>query len=70
MFDGTNGVEINDIFIQNYKVDRTDLDMYYEKVGLMVRLLVEKFNQIILCQDLTSNLRLMNSVLLDQLVVV
>ena len=32
--DGTNNVEINDIFISNYKGFRTDLDMYYEKVGL------------------------------------
>ena len=32
--DGTNNVEINDTFISNYKGFRTDLDMYYEKVGL------------------------------------
>lgn len=32
--DGTNNVEINDAFISNYKGFRTDLDMYYEKVGL------------------------------------
>ena len=32
--DGVNNVEINDTFISNYKGLRTDLDMYYEKVGL------------------------------------
>mgnify|MGYP003108978188 CR=1 FL=1 len=32
--DGTNNVEINDTFISNYQGYRTDLDMYYEKVGL------------------------------------
>jgi len=32
--DGTNNVEINDTFIPNFKTERTDLDMYYEKVGL------------------------------------
>jgi hypothetical protein len=32
--DGTNDVTINDTFISNYATDRTDLDMYYEKVGL------------------------------------
>ena len=32
--DGTNSVDINDTFISNFKTDRTDLDMYYEKVGL------------------------------------
>jgi len=31
--DGTNNVSINDTF-QTYNGDRTDLDMYYEKVGL------------------------------------
>jgi hypothetical protein len=31
--DGTNSVSINDTF-QSYSTDRTDLDMYYEKVGL------------------------------------
>jgi hypothetical protein len=31
--DGTNTVDINDEF-QIYSTDRTDLDMYYEKVGL------------------------------------
>ncbi len=31
--DGTNTVNINDEF-QTYSTDRTDLDMYYEKVGL------------------------------------
>jgi hypothetical protein len=31
--DGTNDVSINDTFI-TYSTDRTDLDMYYEKVGL------------------------------------
>ena len=31
--DGVNGVNINDTF-QTYSTDRTDLDMYYEKVGL------------------------------------
>jgi hypothetical protein len=33
--DGVNGVEINDAFISNYSTDRTDLEMYYEKVGLV-----------------------------------
>ena len=32
--DGVNGVNINDTF-QNYTTSRTDLDMYYEKVGLV-----------------------------------
>jgi hypothetical protein len=32
--DGVNSVKINDAFISNYSTDRTDLDMYYEKVGL------------------------------------
>jgi len=32
--DGVNDVKINDAFISNYSTDRTDLDMYYEKVGL------------------------------------
>ena len=32
--DGVNGVNINDAF-QNYSTTRTDLDMYYEKVGLV-----------------------------------
>lgn len=32
--DGVNGVDINDEF-QTYSTDRTDLDMYYEKVGLV-----------------------------------
>jgi hypothetical protein len=32
--DGVNDVFINDAFITNYSTDRTDLDMYYEKVGL------------------------------------
>jgi len=31
--DGRNAVNINDTF-QSYSTDRTDLDMYYEKVGL------------------------------------
>ena len=31
--DGVNGVNIEDTF-QTYSTDRTDLDMYYEKVGL------------------------------------
>jgi hypothetical protein len=31
--DGVNPVVINDVF-QSYSTDRTDLDMYYEKVGL------------------------------------
>ncbi len=33
--DGTNNVDINDTFITNFKTDRTDLDIYYEKVGLV-----------------------------------
>jgi len=32
--DGVNDVNINDIF-QTYSTNRTDLDMYYEKVGLV-----------------------------------
>ena len=32
--DGVNNVKINDEFITNYTTDRTDLTMYYEKVGL------------------------------------
>ena len=32
--DGTNNVEINDEFIEGRRFGRTDLDMYYEKVGL------------------------------------
>ena len=32
--DGVNGVDINDTF-QTYSTSRTDLDMYYEKVGLV-----------------------------------
>ena len=32
--DGVNDVDINDIF-QTYSTNRTDLDMYYEKVGLV-----------------------------------
>tara|TARA_Y100000401_G_scaffold116892_1_gene123832 strand:+ start:4041 stop:9971 length:5931 start_codon:yes stop_codon:yes gene_type:complete len=32
--DGINDVKINDAFISNYDGGRTDLDMYYEKVGL------------------------------------
>ena len=33
--DGTNNVEINDTFFSNFDAGRTDLDMYYEKVGLV-----------------------------------
>ena len=32
--DGKNDVKINDAFISNFDAGRTDLDMYYEKVGL------------------------------------
>ena len=32
--DGVNDVYINDAFINNLQLSRTDLDMYYEKVGL------------------------------------
>ncbi len=32
--DGVNEVKINDEFISNYTTNRTDLTMYYEKVGL------------------------------------
>jgi hypothetical protein len=32
--DGVNKIEIDDTFISNFKSERTDLDMYYEKVGL------------------------------------
>ena len=61
--DGVNDVKINDAFISDFDGGRTDLDMYYEKVGLAYGLLlVEKFNPIILIQDLIFNPRLMNSV--------
>ena len=61
--DGKNNVKIDDAFISDFDAGRTDLDMYYEKVGLAYGLpLVERFNPIILIQDLTFNLRLMNSV--------
>jgi len=33
--DGVNNVSINDAFIANFNSDRTDLDMYYEKVGIV-----------------------------------
>jgi len=33
--DGVNDVKINDAFITNFDAGRTDLDMYYEKVGLV-----------------------------------
>jgi len=32
--DGTNDVSINDDFISDYSTDRTDLEMYYEKIGI------------------------------------
>ena len=32
--DGVNDVSINDDFISDYSTDRTDLEMYYEKVGI------------------------------------
>jgi len=32
--DGVNPVTINDQFIQNFSTSRTDLDIYYEKVGI------------------------------------
>ena len=32
--DGVNDVKINDNFITNFDAGRTDLDMYYEKIGL------------------------------------
>ena len=32
--DGVNDVKINDAFISDFNAGRTDLDMYYEKVGL------------------------------------
>jgi len=32
--DGVNEVKINDQFISNYSTNRTDLDMYYEKIGI------------------------------------
>jgi len=32
--DGVNPVTINDEFIQNFSTTRTDLDIYYEKVGI------------------------------------
>ena len=33
--DGANNVVIDDAFTTNYRTNRTDLDMYYEKVGLV-----------------------------------
>ena len=33
--DGANDVSIDDAFITDYKTDRSDLTMYYEKVGLV-----------------------------------
>ena len=33
--DGVNDVKINDSFISNFDAGRTDLEMYYEKVGLI-----------------------------------
>jgi hypothetical protein len=33
--DGVNNVEIDDDFISDFKTTRTDLDMYYEKVGIV-----------------------------------
>ena len=33
--DGVNNVAINDDFISNFVTDRTDLDMYYEKVSIV-----------------------------------
>jgi len=33
--DGVNKVKIDDSFISNFDADRTDLEMYYEKVGLV-----------------------------------
>ena len=51
--DGVNNVVINDTFTTNFQGYRTDLDMYYEKVGLaMVQHLVEILNQIILNRGL------------------
>jgi len=32
--DGVNKVAINDQFIRNFSTDRTDLDIYYEKIGI------------------------------------
>jgi len=32
--DGVNDVKINDQFTTNYSTNRTDLDMYYEKIGI------------------------------------
>jgi hypothetical protein len=33
--DGVNEVEIDDDFISNFETTKTDLDMYYEKVGIV-----------------------------------
>ena len=33
--DGVNNVKINDTFISNFDAYRTDLDIYYEKIGLV-----------------------------------
>ena len=32
--DGVNNVQIDDTYIENFSANRTDLDMYYEKIGL------------------------------------
>ena len=32
--DGVNDVKINDAFISDFDAGRTDLDIFYEKVGL------------------------------------
>ena len=63
--DGVNNVSINDTFNTDKNFDRTDLDMYYEKIGLAYGpALEEQLNQIIHLLVLTSNQKLMNIELL------
>ena len=67
--DGVNEVKINDEFIANYTTDRTDLTMYYEKVGLAYgESSGRAIEQIIHPLQLIFRLRLMNIVLLVLLV--
>ena len=61
--DGVNDVKINDIF-QTYSTNRTDLQMYYEKVGLVYgQSSGRALNQIIHQMVWTFNQKWMNSVL-------
>jgi hypothetical protein len=68
--DGRNAVDIDDAFL-TYSTTRTDLDMYYEKVGLVYgpssgREIEPDYPSL---HQLIFNQRLMNIALLDQLVV-